>query len=79
MTCREVADFILDYLNGELPATIVGQFDHHMGLCENCRRYLANYQTAIDLGRRVFEDEDAAASEAGVPEELVKAILASRK
>jgi anti-sigma factor RsiW len=79
MTCREVADFLLDYYAGELSDRVRKAFDHHLTLCRNCREYLAQYQTAVDLGRRAFDDERAAASSAGIPDDLVAAILAARR
>ena len=78
MTCRELADFIGDYLSGEIPAETRRQFDQHLSRCPNCVNYLASYKTAVELGRRAFEDEDAAIP-AEVPEELVRAIIAARK
>lgn len=77
MTCREFADFMADYLSGELPADSRSAFDHHLGLCVNCQRYLAGYQEAIKLGKRAFADDDAGVP-ADVPEDLVQAILAAK-
>ena len=77
MTCREFADFMMDYLSGELSSESRAQFDHHLSVCSNCRRYLASYRETVTLGKRAFED-DAARVPAEVPEELVKAILAAR-
>jgi anti-sigma factor RsiW len=76
MTCKEVADFLLEYTTGELPADVREFFDVHLSRCPNCREYLALYVTTIRLGRHAFDHGDAI--EAGVPEELVSAILASR-
>ena len=77
MTCRELADFIADYLSGEIPAETRRQFDHHLSLCPNCVNYLASYKTTMELGRRAFEDESADVPPE-VPEELVRAIIAAR-
>ena len=77
MTCREFADFIMDYLSGELPSESRAEFEYHLSLCTNCRRYLASYQETVKLGKRAFEDDDANVP-SQVPEELVKAILAAR-
>lgn len=60
MTCREVAEFILDYSTGELPAPIREVFDGHMSRCGNCREYLAQYLATIELGRHAFDDDQAA-------------------
>ncbi|HXW08320.1 MAG TPA: zf-HC2 domain-containing protein [Vicinamibacterales bacterium] len=79
MTCRELADFILDYLAGTLPDETRRIFDHHLTICPNCVRYLATYRSTVELGRRAFEDDDRRAREAGVPEELIAAILAARR
>ena len=78
MTCREFADFIMDYLSGELSSQSRAQFDHHLSLCTNCRKYLASYEETVKLGKRAFDD-DAAALPADVPEDLVKAILEARR
>ena len=77
MTCREFADFIMDYLSGELSSESRAEFDYHLSVCSNCRRYLASYQETVKLGKRAFEDDDANVP-AQVPDELVKAILAAR-
>lgn len=77
MTCREFADFMGDYLSGELPPALRGPFDHHLSLCVNCQRYLASYRETVALGKQAFADADAELP-ADVPEELVKAILAAR-
>lgn len=76
MTCKEVADFLLGYTSGELPADARELFEHHLSRCANCREYLALYVTTIELGRHALDNGDAI--DAGVPEELVTAILASR-
>ena len=78
MTCREFADFIADYLSGELSAESHGAFEHHLELCVNCRTYLAGYRATVTLGQRAFADDDAAVPPQ-VPEELVQAILNARK
>jgi len=78
MTCRELADFLMDYLNEDLPSEVRQSFDRHLALCPNCVAYVRTYRTTIELGRRAFADADAEAG-AEVPPELVQAILAARK
>jgi anti-sigma factor RsiW len=77
VTCREFAEFMGDYLSGALPSGERSAFEHHLQLCLNCRKYLAGYEQTVKLGKRAFEDDDAAVA-AEVPEELVKAILDAR-
>lgn len=78
MTCREFADFMADYLSGELPGEIRARFDEHLSVCPNCVTYLANYEQTTMLGRRAFKNDDPALP-GDVPDDLVKAILASRR
>ena len=68
----------MDYINGELAASERATFERHMRVCPNCREYLALYIAAIELGRGAFADEQTSAAIAGVPEELVAAIMAAR-
>jgi predicted anti-sigma-YlaC factor YlaD len=79
VTCREFTDFIGEYLSGELSAQTQAVFEEHLRLCVNCERYLTGYEDSIRLSKRAFEDKDAAATEAGVPEDLIDAILAARR
>ena len=78
MTCRELADFIGDYLAGELTAAARAQFERHLRVCPNCRRYLAGYEAAVRLGKIAFGNDDAPVPP-DVPEDLVLAILAARR
>jgi predicted anti-sigma-YlaC factor YlaD len=78
VTCREFADFMMDYLSDELSSESRAHFEHHLRLCANCRKYLTCYEETVKLGKRAFDDGDAALPP-DVPEELVKAILAARR
>ena len=78
MTCREFADFMMDYLAGELLPQVRQQFDIHLSLCSNCRTYLKSYEETVRLGKRAFDDDEALVP-AEVPEDLVKAIIAASR
>ena len=78
MTCRQFADFMMDYTSGDLPAAALQEFETHLSLCSNCRKYLTAYEETIRLGRRAFED-DMAELPPEVPEDLVTAIIAARR
>ena len=77
MSCREFADFIADYLSGDLPVPIREQFDQHLSVCANCVRYLDGYKATIALGKAAF-DHGGQSVPTEVPDELVKAILKAR-
>ena len=79
MTCRDAADFMLDYLAGELPDAARETFERHLAQCRNCVQYLLQYRATIALERSAFDDDLEPAIAAGVPEELVAAILAARR
>jgi anti-sigma factor RsiW len=77
MTCRELTDFLIDYVDGGLAARERASFDGHLAECPDCVTYLSNYEETIRLGQDVCKEEhDAIADE--VPEELVRAILAAK-
>ena len=77
MTCRTFIEFLMEYLNGELPAEEHADFEAHLAECPWCVAYLQTYQEAIRLGKTVFADEEKNVPEE-VPEELIQAILAAR-
>jgi anti-sigma factor RsiW len=79
VTCRELADFILGYLSGELPEDVRQEFEAHLSACENCREYLETYRAAVEMGRRAFRDDQADVAQARAPEDLIAAVLAAAK
>jgi len=75
LTCREVAEFLAAYLDDELAARQKERFEEHLAECPDCRNYLEQYEVTRTVGKAALE---ADASDAGVPEDLVQAILAAR-
>lgn len=78
ITCREFEDFVLRYLEGELPKGQARIFEWHMRLCRECRDYLAAYRRTLEIGKAVLTADDHAPVPPDVPEDLVSAILAAR-
>jgi len=77
MNCREFADFLIDYLDGNLPAEEATAFEQHLRLCPPCIHYLESYKSCVQVTKRcICDDEEVPAH---VPEELINAILATRK
>jgi anti-sigma factor RsiW len=77
MTCRELADFLGDYVAGELDARERAVFDAHLAACAECVAYLRGYRDII----RFVKDACREAGDvlpADVPASLVRAILAAR-
>ncbi len=77
MTCRELTEFLIDYHSGELPPEERARFEAHLTECADCVQYLRSYEETIRLARGALGDDDAPVP-ASVPEDLVRAILASR-
>ena len=80
MTCREVYDFLDDYLGAELPESTRRDFVTHIDRCESCRRYLATYVKTRDVAiaaERASEKDDDAPSLP--PEELIQAVLTAQR
>ena len=74
MTCKEIADFLMDYLDGELALAKRVIFEEHLGECPACVAYLQSYAMTVKLThveRETKPDEP--------PEDLIRAILAARK
>jgi anti-sigma factor RsiW len=78
VTCREFAEFIGEFLDGELPSAERQAFEHHLARCGNCTRYLESYRQTVALGKGAFADPDRSLP-ADVPEELADAILRARR
>jgi anti-sigma factor RsiW len=76
VTCAQIADFLTDFLNDELPEAVHADFVAHMVICPDCQRYLDSFRKTIDLGRGAFDPVQEVAK---MPESLVQAILRARE
>ncbi len=78
MTCKEAVDFLADYLEGNLTWRQRFVFELHLMLCRNCRAYLESYSRTVKIAKGL---KRAASAEGNppIPEELVRAILATRR
>ncbi|MGA7305605.1 MAG: zf-HC2 domain-containing protein [Rhodothermales bacterium] len=48
-TCRTVAAFLADYLEGRLSEKTVHKFEEHIAMCPNCGRYLQQYKETLRM------------------------------
>jgi anti-sigma factor RsiW len=53
MTCRELVELLLDFLDGELPEERRRILEAHLALCQPCLNYLETYKVTIQLTRRL--------------------------
>jgi anti-sigma factor RsiW len=76
MNCREFTDFLMAYLDGELPEGERSAFDYHLHGCQSCVNYMETYRATVAAGRIACSDDAEVPDD--VPEALVQAILAAR-
>jgi len=74
MNCRELVEFLMNYLDGDLPAAVRDEFEAHLRLCPPCLVFLDQYKETIRLGKSC-KDMPKQDCKAKVPEDLVQAIL----
>jgi predicted anti-sigma-YlaC factor YlaD len=72
MTCREVITFVMEYLDGKLTPVERTAFEKHLAVCKSCVAYLKTYEQTLRM------ESVVTMADVTVPEELVRAILASR-
>jgi anti-sigma factor RsiW len=77
MKCRELAEFLSDYVNNELPEESRTHFEFHLSKCTNCHEYLVQYEVTIKAGRIACDEMSDEMQE--IPDDLVKAVLAARQ
>lgn len=77
MTCRELIEFLMAYLDGELEADRREAFERHLKVCASCVAYVETYRRATEMCREVMRASDDPVP-GSVPEALVAAILAAR-
>jgi anti-sigma factor RsiW len=77
LTCREVVEFLMDYLAHQLDPIQRQAFDAHLAGCDECVAYIASYERTVRLGKQALELDEPANEQ--VPDTLIKAILAARR
>lgn len=76
MKCKECIEFLMAYLDGELPAEERAKFDLHIRQCPPCVRYVETYKKTVAMSKAAMPPCTNACAE--LPPELIKAILAAR-
>jgi anti-sigma factor RsiW len=77
MTCREFVEFLWRYTSDELSPEERTIFDTHLSTCRHCVKYLDSYRETIRIGKAALAPSTET-TPTEVPEDLIKAILASR-
>jgi hypothetical protein len=74
LTCRDVGEFLADYLARDLAGPQRLAFDEHLRLCPDCVAYLDAYRTTVALGKAALK-ENTVEGDPEPPPALVEAIL----
>ena len=74
LTCRQVEEFLMDYLENRLSLWTRLQFRVHIFMCPNCTKYIQEYKNTIALEKKVFQNPDEEAI-GNVPDDILQAIM----
>jgi len=78
LCCKDLIEFLADYLEGTLAGEQLTTFEEHLKLCAPCVEYLKSYEFTIRQCRDAVPPpicDDSACAE--VPDELVEAVKAA--
>jgi len=78
LTCKQFDEFMMDYLEGNLPFWQKVACGLHVRMCRKCAKFVDQYRRVVLLEKNAFVAPGDSIPEV-VPEELVKAALACRK
>jgi len=76
--CKSLEKFVVEFLDNQLPKDTRAAFLKHIEECKHCDEYLQSYRQTIELSKAALSD-DSSGDKAGIPEELVEAILAANR
>ena len=72
LTCRELIEFLDQFVADELPPGQKASFREHLRVCPDCRAYLDSYRQTIALAKLSATLDDKVSSD--VPPALIKAV-----
>jgi hypothetical protein len=74
-TCKELIDFLDEYVDGSLPPDRSAAFDRHLAICVECTAYVGSYRKTIASAREASADPEEVVK--AMPEDLIRAIMKS--
>lgn len=80
ISCREVSEFLLAYLERDLDEGARSEFELHLKMCPPCVHYLDGYKETVELVRACGKQELDPEQRKRVrpPEDLIQAILLAK-
>ena len=55
-SCKDIAEMLVDYADGQLSASESSEVAEHLAKCERCRSILEALHTSLDLAGVIWED-----------------------
>lgn len=62
LSCQELVELVTDYLEQKLPAPDRARFEAHLKGCSDCRNYLEQMRSTIQMVGKLSEDHLTAES-----------------
>jgi anti-sigma factor RsiW len=73
MNCREITEFLEQYVADELSPDVLDEFQRHVDACGNCVTYMKQYRAVIAVAKESYGPTPV--EPPPVPDELVQLIL----
>ena len=64
--CKEIADLLVDYSDGQLPEEKSQIVERHLKKCHNCRKYLIYLQQSLDIVQGIWQEGFAEIESVGI-------------
>ena len=74
ISCQQLFDFCLDYIEGDLPEDVQTDFRRHLGRCSDCVNFFETYRKTPEISREALSAEIPVSVK-----ESVRSFLASRR
>lgn len=55
LRCRDVSEFLTDYVEGALDPAVKTQFEEHLRYCKKCSALMSQYRKTVELTRDAAE------------------------
>ena len=78
MTCEQIVDLLVEYVEGELDSAITESVESHVSECPDCAHFVNTYTATIAMAERAFVTEMPPGAKAALEERLRSAINGDR-
>lgn len=74
MTCEQIVDLLVEYVEGELPPEARARVESHVTECPDCEHFVNTYRATISLAETAFTQTMPPEAKTAMEEQLRKAI-----